>query len=85
MIRLGTSPTPIGLTPGRLSSGTSRQETKAEILVGSTSEVYRWRPTAANAEQRSQEADQNDEHSRLHVNASTPDGPADPCICMAIV
>ena len=51
IIRRGTSPMPIGLTPGHLSNGISRQATKALRPSGLTKEVQSLRPTAAREEQ----------------------------------
>ena len=43
IIRLGTSPIPIGRTPGLLSIGINRHATNADKLSGWTDEVYRRR------------------------------------------
>ena len=43
IMRLGTSPTPIGLTPGHLSRGMRRQATRALMLSGFTNEEQRRR------------------------------------------
>ena len=69
MIRLGTSPMPIGLTPGHLSSGRRRQAMKALKASGLTKEVQSLRPTAAREEQRSLEADLNEEHNQRQAKA----------------
>ena len=77
---------PIGLTPGHLSNGISRQATKALRPSGLTKEVQSLRPTAAREEQRSLEADLNEEHSLRHANASIPERPAaPPCVIAALV
>ena len=67
MMRLGTSPTSIGLTPGHLLSGIRRQATKAVKPSGWTREVAIRLPTSASAVQRLVEADLNDEHMRRHA------------------
>ena len=53
IIRLGISPTPIGLTPGFLFRGIKRQETKALRSSGWMLEEQILRPTAARAWHRS--------------------------------
>ena len=80
MIRRGTSPIPIGLTPGHLSNGRRRQATKALRASGLTREVQSLRPTAAREEQRSLEADLKEEHRRRQANASRPERPAAPLV-----
>ena len=80
MIRRGTSPMPIGLTPWHLSNGSRRQAMKAIKASGLTREVQSQRPTAAREEQRSLEADLNEEHSRRQAKASRPARPATPLV-----
>ena len=67
MIRRGTSPIPIGRTPGDLSSGIRRQATNALRPAGFTREVHSLRPTAAREQQSSLEADLNEEQSLRHA------------------
>lgn len=83
MIRRGTLPTPIGLTPGHLSSGIRRQATKALSPSGLTAVVAIRRPTPASAAHRLFEADLKEEQSLLHACASNPEGPAAPWVCKA--
>ena len=49
MIRHGTSPTPIGRTPGHLFRGIKRQATKALRSSGCMLDEQILRPTAARA------------------------------------
>ena len=83
MIRRGTSPMPIGLTPGHLFNGRRRQAMKALRASELTREVQSLRPTAAREEQRSLEADLNEEHSRRQAKASRPARPAAPLVLSA--
>ena len=78
MILHGTSPTPIGLTPGHLSSGIRRHATKALSPLGLTLVVAMRRPTLASVVHRLLEADLKEEQSLLHAYASSPEGPAAP-------
>ena len=57
MMRRGTSPMPMGRTPGHLSKGIRRQATNADIDEGSTEDVHMLRPAAAMALHRLTEAD----------------------------
>ena len=82
-IRRGTSPIPIGLTPGDLSKGIRRHATKALRPSGSTREVHNRRPTAARKQHRSLEAALNEEHSLRHAKASSPESPAAPLVLSA--
>ena len=56
IIRRGTSPIPIGLTPGFLFKGISRQATKAVRLLGCKLTVQRRLATAARALHKSVDA-----------------------------
>ena len=76
----GTSPIPIGRTPGFLSKGINLQATKGARNVGSISKVARQRATDAKELHRPTEASPNEEHKRCQAKASTPDGPAAPCV-----
>ena len=76
----GTSPIPIGLTPGFFFRVMRRQATKASIPSGLTFSVDILRATAARALHRSVEADLKEVQNLLHPSASTPDGPAPPCV-----
>eukprot|EP00117_Sycon_ciliatum_P004424 scpid76622/ scgid8805/ len=82
-IRRRTSPMPIGRTPGFLSKGISRQARYASRDAGSTNVVASRRAQVAIASQSSPEAPPNPVHMRLQVSASTPDGPAAPCVFRA--
>ena len=83
MILRETSPTPIGLTPGHLSSGIRRHTTKALSPSGLTPVVAMRRPTLASAVHRLLEADLKEEQSLLHAYASSPEVPAVPWVCRA--
>ena len=83
IIHRGTSPTPIGLTPGHLLSGIWREATKAVRPCGFTRLVAIRRPTSARAIQRLLETDLKEEQSLLQASASKPDGPAAPWVCIA--
>ena len=83
IILLGTSPTPIGLTPGHLFNGINRQATKALRLSGWILQVQILWPTAARTEQRSWEADLKEEHSLLQAKASRPERSLAPWVCKA--
>ena len=61
-IHRGTSPIPIGRTPGSLSRGINRQATKALTLSGCTHSLL---PTAANALHKCRDADLYCVHSLL--------------------
>ena len=67
MIRRGSSPIAIGLTPGFLSKGTSLHVTKAQRNSEGMSAVHKRLPTEASAEQRSCEAEVYEEQRRLHA------------------
>ena len=83
MIRRATSPTPIGLTPGHLFRGIRRHATRAFKPVGCIGDVHIRRATFARELQSSCEAALKEVHILLHAYASTPEGPADPCVCSA--
>ena len=78
IMHLGTSPTPMGLTPGHLLRGIRQQATRALKPSGWIRVVAICLPTPANAVQRLVEADLNDEHMRRQACASRPEGPAAP-------
>ena len=84
MILLGTSPTPIGLTPGHLLRGMRRQATNALSPSGLTVVLAMRRPTPASAIHKLLEADLKEEHSLFQAYASRPDGPAAPWVCRAV-
>ena len=77
MILFGTSPSPIGLTPGHLPSRIRRQAMNA--LSPSWLALV-----AASAIHKLFEADLKEEQSLLHANASRPEGPAAPWVCRAV-
>ena len=77
-IRLRTSPTPIGRTPGCLSSAISLQAVNALRLFGSTSSVLIRLASRAIAVHRSDDLPLKAVHIRCHAAASSPDGPALP-------
>ena len=83
MIHRGTSPMPIGLTPGDLSSGIRRQVTNALRPSGLTRDVHSLRPTASREQQRSLEVDLNEEQSLRHAKASKPERPTAPLVLSA--
>ena len=83
MMRRTTSPTPIGLTPGHLFSGIRRHATRAFKPVGCIGDVHIRRAMFARELQSSCEAALKEVHILLHAFASTPEGPADPCVCRA--
>ena len=74
MILLGTSPIPIGLTPGHLSSGMRRHATKALSPSGLTLVVAIRLPTLASTSQKLVEAALNEEHYCLQAYASESRG-----------
>ena len=80
MIRLAVSHTPIGRTPGFLSSGMRRHAISACRGVGSTYSVQRRRVAAARALQRDVDAPWKALQMRRQPLASIPDGPADPSV-----
>ena len=80
MILRGTSPIPIGLTPGHLSSGIRRHITRALSPSGLTLVVAIRRATLASAEHKPVEHDLNEEQSLLQACASSPEGPAEPWV-----
>ena len=82
-LKAWTSPTPIGLTPGHLSSGSRWQATKAPRPSGLTPVVAMRRPTTASAIHRLFDADLKEEQSLLHTYASSLEGPAAPWLCRA--
>ena len=84
-IRRDISPTPIGLTPGRLSRAMSRQATKADSPLGSTKEEQIRLVVEARESHRSADADWNDVHMRFQAAASSPEGPAAPSVLRALL
>lgn len=83
MIRLATSPTPIGQTPGFLSRAMRREPRSGARLCGSTYSVHIRKATPAKAWHRSLDAESWLEHSLRHACESRPDGPAEPNIPVA--
>ena len=85
MILLGTSPTPIGLTPGHLLSGMRREAINALSPSGLTVVLYsNVRLTPASAVHELLEADLKEEQSLFQAYASRPEGPAAPWVCRAV-
>jgi hypothetical protein len=84
MILLGTSPTPIGRTPGCLLNGIRRLAISGLKLLGSTSDVEIRLATAASEVHRFVEADLNEVHILFQIEASRPEGPADPFVRRAL-
>ena len=84
IILLGTSPTPMGRTPGHLFNGTSLQATNALIPSELTTDVQIRLPTPARDEHRLFDADLKDVHMRFHIVASRPEGPAEPLVLNAL-
>lgn len=66
-ILLGTSPIPIGRTPGHLSKGINLQATKALKCSGCMLSIHNRLPRAARAEHSSFEADLKELQSRLQL------------------
>ena len=66
MIRLATSPIPMGRTPGFLLRAIRRQAMSGEMLLGSARLVQRCFATAVRDTHRSLEADLNEVHNLLH-------------------
>ena len=85
MMRRTTSQTPIGRTPGHLSSAINRQATKAFRPLGSTRVVEMRLAKEASASHRSEEADLKDEHRNFHALQSRPEGPAAPSILRIVL
>ncbi len=83
MMRLGTSPMPIGRTLGFLFKGIKRHATYADTPSGSTAHVHKRFAMPASALHKSTDAPLKDEHRQRHPYASTPDGPAAPFVRIA--
>ena len=83
IIRLATSPMPIGRTPGFLSRAMRRHASRGEMHLGSTYDVQIHFAAMASELYRSVEAPLKAVQSLLHPCASNPDGPADPVVCSA--
>lgn len=83
MIRLGTSPMPIGLTPSFFSKGRRRQARKASRLAGSTCIAQSLLAAAANASRRARELGPKERSCFFQFSASPPDGPWDPFVFSA--
>ena len=83
MVLLAVSPTPMGRTPGLLSSVIRRHAVRGAIPCGSTYVVHILFATRARLLQRSAEGHWKDVHSRFHPTASRPGGPAEPFVRMA--
>ena len=66
MIRRTASPTPIGQTPGFLSSAMSLQATNREIIKGSTKHVHSLQAKIAMEQHSSPETDPKAEQRHLH-------------------
>ena len=84
MIRLSVSQTPIGRTPGLLSSGTRRHANKAKVLLGSRNSVEILQAREARALQRFLDDFWKLVQRRFQAEASSPDGPAEPVDLSAI-
>ncbi len=67
-----------------MSRAISLDANNGEMVLGSTRHVQRRLAVAATDSQRSCEARPKEQHSCLHPAASTPDGPAAPCVRKAI-
>ena len=76
---------PIGLTPGRLSKGISRQAVKASSDVRSTKYVANLLAQLASTSQTRSEASAKEVHIRLQELASMPHGPAAPKVVRAVL
>ena len=83
MILLAVSPTPMGHTPGLLSSAIRRHAVRGAISCGSTYVVPILFATRARLLQRSAEGHWKDVHSCFHPTESRPGGPAEPFVRMA--
>ena len=84
MIRRAVSQTPIGRTPGFLSSATRREARNDASPSGSTTEDAKRFAIRASEWQRSSDSFLNDVHMVLHILASVPEGPADPEVRRAV-
>ena len=84
-MRRRTSPIPIGLTPGFLSSGMSLHASNELIDLGSTYSVHNLLHMRATASHASIEHLPNDfeQRIRLQVSESSPLGPAEPRVSLA--
>ena len=84
MIRLSTSPTPMGLTSGHLSRDINRQARRALRLVGLVMVEHIFFATTLMAAHRSTENLPKEQQACFHATKSILDGPAAPLTFNAI-
>ena len=78
IIRLSTSPTPMGLTPGALSRTINRHANRAPMLARSIAMELTFLATSLMASQKSPDDLPNEQQACFHAAESIPDGPAAP-------